>query len=285
MKNDEEKNRKANPAPYAKADDPDSLSRREWFLQVGGAALAAGLPSLTGEAAASVLQGENSHLVEELPPGLYLPSGECLGRALESDGLFHAIPPGSETDYARPIVGMFKPSFFSEDEFRALRRLVEFILGLQKDSTVSAEDEQKAEAVSRWIDLRVASAAGVREAARALSPEHRAVAIAYYGAGAVHRLETEAPEPICQEGFAWIERESQQKYGARFTELNEARQIDILNEMSDDRPEKDGENAGMRFFKFLKAEAIHGYYTSQAGLKELDDQGNRFHAESPSCNL
>jgi hypothetical protein len=37
------------------------------------------------------------------------------------------------------------------------------------------------------------------------------------------------------------------------------------------------------FFKLLKAEIIRGFYTSQAGLKEVDYKGNGFYAKSPGC--
>ncbi len=282
MKSDKEKNRDAKPAPDAKAGDP--LSRREWVLRVGSAALAAGLPVPPSSTAAAVPKDEKPpQPAGALPPGLYLPSSECLGRALESDALFHPVPIGCETDYARPMAGGFRPRFFSEDDFRALRRLMELVLGLEKGEI--ARHEQEAEAVSQWIDLRMASAGGIRDAARALSPEHRAVAAAYYGSGAMHGLEIDQPEAICREGLAWVEHESQQKHGAKFLALIEAQQLEVMNAMSDDRPEEDGENAGTRFFTLLKAEAIRGYYTSPAGLKELNYPGNQFHAASPACNL
>lgn len=276
MNNDEAKNQHTESAPDTKAEDAGSFSRREWFLRVGGAALAAGVPVLPGETVTSPPQDAKVRPAALLPPGLYSPSSECLGQALESDALFHPVPPGSETDYVRPLAGAFRPEFFSEDEFPVLHRLVALLLGLR---------EGDVKAVSEWIDLRVSSAAGIRRAAQALSPERRAVAVAYSGAGPLEHLETNAPEPICREGLVWMEHASQQRYGTKFIELTEAQQIEIVKAMSDDQPEEGNENAGTRFFTFLKAEAVNGYYTSPAGLKELDYQGNQFHAESPRCNL
>ncbi|MGH9328780.1 MAG: gluconate 2-dehydrogenase subunit 3 family protein [Terriglobia bacterium] len=276
MKSDNEKKSDGEPTPDPKTEEATSVSRREWLLSVGGAALIAGLPASPGSAAIPAVPVGAAHPEAALPPGLYSPSSECLGRALESDGLFHPVPPGSETDYVRPLVGPFRPAFFSADEFQALRRLVELLLGL---------DEGEADAVCRWIDLRVASAAGIRRAAKALSPEHRAVAVAYYGAEYVNHQETNAPEPVCREGLAWLKRESQQRHGAKFIALSEQQQTEILKLVSGEQPEKENENAGTRFFKLLKAEAVAGYYTSRGGLKELDYQGNQFHAQSPACNL
>ena len=65
--------------------------------------------------------------------------------------------------------------------------------------------------------------------------------------------------------------------------LTEDEHIGILKEVSDDRPDITTENAGTRLFKFIKAEAIRGFYTSRMGLKELDYRGNAFYAESPRC--
>ncbi|MEJ2008361.1 MAG: gluconate 2-dehydrogenase subunit 3 family protein, partial [Acidobacteriota bacterium] len=70
-----------------------------------------------------------------------------------------------------------------------------------------------------------------------------------------------------------------------FIELNENQQMAILDIMSDDRADKGAEDDGTRFFRLLKDNIISGFYTSRAGLKELDYKGNRFYAESPGCAL
>ncbi|MGH9448563.1 MAG: gluconate 2-dehydrogenase subunit 3 family protein [Terriglobia bacterium] len=278
----EEKNGSADPGEHSQAEKTDAMTRREWLQGVGGAALVAGWPASPDGvgAATSTVQGVI------LPSGLYTPSPEHLGHALASDSRFHTIPPGSETDYARPLTGAFKPAFFSENEFPVVRRMVEIILGLPpdtEDQPAGSGREDVAEDVARWVDLRAASAVRVRAAARALSPEHRALAIHYYGPEAVRRVETEAPEGTCREGLAWVEQVSQQKYGAGLLKLNELQQVEIIESVSDDRPDPALENAGTRFFMFLKAEATRAYYTSRHGLRELNYKGNSFHAASPGC--
>ena len=64
----------------------------------------------------------------------------------------------------------------------------------------------------------------------------------------------------------------------------EKAQIAVLESISDARSDKQTENAGTRFFTFLKSEIIRAYYTSQPGLKELDFKGNGFYARSPGCS-
>jgi hypothetical protein len=70
--------------------------------------------------------------------------------------------------------------------------------------------------------------------------------------------------------------------------LSESQQLQLLDSISDMRPANQGDdeqaaNAGTSLYRLLKAETIRAYYTSRPGLKELDYQGNAFHAESPGC--
>jgi hypothetical protein len=60
--------------------------------------------------------------------------------------------------------------------------------------------------------------------------------------------------------------------------------LESLKLISDDRDEKGIETDGTRFFALIKAEVIRGYYTSKAGLEELDFKGNAFYAVSPGCS-
>src|SRR5215467_10878380 len=64
-----------------------------------------------------------------LPPGLYYPSQEHLSQALVNRGRMHTIPPGSETEYAEPSSTPFRSQFFSDEEFRVVRRIIEILLG------------------------------------------------------------------------------------------------------------------------------------------------------------
>lgn len=268
------------------------LSRRQWLLKLGEAAVLLGF---TGTAPASdaatssalALPGDES--ASALPPGLYAPSSDHLAHALAGDSLFHPAPPGSETDYMLPRTGPYQPRFFSPSEFATIRRLVSLMLGEADDGSVAAsagdDHENVVAVVAEWIDLRVASAAGVRKAACGLSPQHRALAIAFHGNGAaVEELEVAQPERTCREGLQWLADESTRRHGKPFLELSQEQQTALFGEISDAHPKDAPGNAGTRFFKFLKHEIIRGFYTSRTGLKEIDYQGNAFHAESPGCS-
>jgi hypothetical protein len=38
-----------------------------------------------------------------------------------------------------------------------------------------------------------------------------------------------------------------------------------------------------KFFEIARTEVVRGYYTSAAGLEELDYKGNAYYADSPGC--
>jgi hypothetical protein len=38
-----------------------------------------------------------------------------------------------------------------------------------------------------------------------------------------------------------------------------------------------------KFFEITRAQAVRGYYTSAAGLEELDYKGNAYYGDSPGC--
>jgi len=287
--------------------DGGEITRRQWLLKLGEAAVLLGFSGTTGEPgpgegglrAASNLAlasepasagGFDAQAAAGLPPGLYEPSSDHLGHALSSDSLFHPIPPGGETDYVRPRTGPFEPQFFSPPEFQTVKRIVELMLGEahERSSTAAtgkdAKDGDISAAVAEWIDLRVASAVAVRQAARRLKPDHRALAIAYHGSAApIEKLENFDPQSISATGLEWLAEQSERRHGKAFLDLSEEQQVEVLKEISDDRPDTTKENPGTRFFKLIKAEAIRGFYTSRAGLMELDYKGNAFYPESPGC--
>lgn len=169
-----------------------------------------------------------------------------------------------------------------------VRHLVEIILGDNLGNAVekpppgtpaSIYDE-----VAEWIDLVVASAPGVRKLAQSLPAEHRALAVAYFGnEEAVRHLETCEPERVCHEGLAWLGEESQRHFAKGFLDVVPAGQLELVRAISDVRADKSAVHAGTRLFDFLKQETIRGFYTSRAGLRELDYKGNTFYSKPPGC--
>lgn len=219
----------------------------------------------------------------QLPPGLYHPSADHLSHALMSTEQFHPVAPGCPTDYIRPRSGPFKPLFFSDSEFATIRRLTELLMG--EDSKSDHNDGQSAtQEVAEWIDLRVWSAGGVREAALRIHPPYRDLAVSYYGPTQVKQVETWDPANTCRAGLAWLTAVSKAQHSKEFLSLGEAQQVAMLDAVSDERADKQSHNSGTRLFDFLKAETIRGFYTSRDGLKELDFKGNAFYARSPGCD-
>jgi len=235
-----------------------SQTRRSWIVTIGQTAAGVGLG---GNLFAEDLPAE------ALPPGLYGPSGDRLSHALMSADPFHPIPPNCPTDYVRPPGGKFEPRFFSASEFSVVRRLTELLLG-EISPALSRE-------IAEWIDLRVASAGGIHQAELRLHPLHRTLAAAYYGSAQEESPKALDPANICRAGLAWLP--------AEFLSLQAARQLALLDSISDQHRAERSQNAGTQLFDYLKAETIRGFYTSKVGLKELDFKGNVFYAQSPGC--
>jgi len=259
------------------------LSRRDWLLNLGSTAILSGFAGMPGD-----LKQTEHAFATSLPPGLYTPSIEHVTHALNEDGPFFPIPPGAETQFVRPRLAPFLPQAFSSEEFAVIRRLVELILG-EGLKTVPAEQAAGApdspyDEVAEWIDLVAFSGPGVRAAARSLTPEQRALAVAYFTTEEpVRELETFEPERICKDGLAWLQQEAERRSFSKFLTIPPATQLELLASISDIRPDPAIQNAGTRIFGFLKAEAARGYYTSRRGLKELNYTGNSFYGRSPGC--
>jgi Gluconate 2-dehydrogenase subunit 3 len=282
---------------------PAALTRRQWLLRLGEAAALAGFGGIAPEdlkaagagpivSAAELQMASRPAAQGPLPPGLYDASADHLTHVLMRDERFVTIPPGSETEYAQPHAQPYSPRFFSHEEFQVVRQLVRLMLNTLPDA---GQDRHEAPApapvgtetvdeVAEWIDLAVAQSALVRQAARSLSAQHRTLAIRYYGAEEVQQRETSDPQKTWKDGLAWLQEECSRLAGGSFLDLSEAEQSNTLS-----RVEKSTYAAaqavgpGPQLYLLLKRQVMEGYYTSQAGLKELDDQGNAFHGESPGC--
>ena len=230
------------------------------MLHLGGAAILGGLG---GPAPAQ----SSPQPAAALPDGVFLPSSDHLGHALMKREPFLNAPAGSQTEFAQPHTGPFRPAFFSASEYEAVLALVRVILGEPARSPAVPE-------VAAWMDLFLAESAGVREAARALLPSHRTLAAHFYGGGAVEGFEDADPGRICRQGLDWLARECGQRYGASFQALPEKKQTALLGASW---------QAQAPFLELIKREAIRGFYTSRAGLDDLRYAGNAFYARCPGC--
>jgi hypothetical protein len=253
----------------APGDSDDELTRRAWLLGLGEITALAGVAGLVPDlAAALTLNGQDAPA--GLPPGLYEPSVEHLSHMLAAREA-PLIPRGAETDFAVPRRGPFQPSFFSRHELDVVTRLVGILLG-------SVDAGALSETIA-WIDLRLQKDADVRHAARTLDPLHRALAVAYYGEARVVELETVDWQAIVRTGLNLLDQQSRERLGREFLELAGTAPTDLVGEISRMSPE----SPLGRCYQFLRREAIRGYFTSQAGLKELDYKGNAFYGACPGC--
>lgn len=277
------KNEKKNPRA---SPGKNGLSRRKWLIDMGKVAALAGIAGSAAPLEAGAVPAAPEDGPESLPPGLYRPSSEHLGMALQDDSRFHPIPPGCQVDFIRPRTGPYKPQFFSRDEYRVIHRLTALMLGEPAGSpaeSANSSDGNIVDEVAEWVDLRTSSFSGIREAVERMTPEQVALAKAYNGAPLLHRVKTSDPQKAYRKGLAWLAQESERRHQRGFVELNEEQQAAILDIVSDERAGKGAENDGTRFFRQLKGDIISGFYTSKTGLKELDDKAHRFYAESPGC--
>jgi Gluconate 2-dehydrogenase subunit 3 len=243
----------------------EELTRRRWFLRLGEMAALAGISGLVPEIAAGLLCAEQEQA--ELPLGLHVASAPHLMQALS------AHSPGSEGDHAQPGSSPFQPRFFSQEEFRIVTRLVEIVLG-KVDPGAFAQTTQ-------WLDLCFHSASEVREAAQHLDPLHRALAVAYYGEAPVRDLETADPQAVARDGMVALRQLSVEKYGRGFLELSEPQQIELVGLRATSRSNRAVQN----LFEITRREAIRGYYTSAAGLRELNYKGNAYYLDCPGCGV
>ena len=250
-------------------DVANELTRRQWLLRLGEMGVLAGISGLVPEISTHLFSAAEEYA--ELPPGLYLPSADDLVHALASAHKHSAPPPGGETDYVQPGSSPFQPLFFSTEEFRIVTRLVEIILGKVEAPALSQ--------ATAWIDLWFHSAEGVRAAARNLDPQHRVLAVAFYGEEPVHDLETRDQAAVAHDGIAALGDLSVKEHGSGFLELSASQQEELVREFGKTEPP----NSLGKFFQVIRAEAIRGYYTSAEGLKELDYKGNSYYANCPGC--
>jgi hypothetical protein len=250
-------------------DDADDLTRRAWLLRLGGVTALAGVAGLVPDlAAAMTLTVQNTPA--GLPPGVFDPSAEHLTHVLAARDA-PLVPRGAETDFAVPRRSPLQPVFFSQHELDVVTRLVGVLLG-------NVDARALSETIA-WLDLRLQSDAGIRRAARTLDPSHRALAVAYYGQARVVELETVDWQAIVRTGLNLVEQHSRERSGREFLELAGTAQIDLVREIS----RTPTESPLGRCYLFLRREAIRGYFTSQAGLRELDYKGNAFYGACPGC--
>jgi gluconate 2-dehydrogenase gamma chain len=162
-------------------------------------------------------------------------SHENGGKAIESDALQKA-PAGS----------IYKPQFFTIDEYEIVLRLTELII--PKDGTPGAREA----GVSEFIDFIVFSDPSLQFRFRY--------------------------------GIKWIDAHARYLFGRRFRELAEAEEIEMLTHLAYKDRHRVGEEDGRDFFQLIREYTVIGFYTSRIGMEEIDYPGlKKYWREVPGC--
>jgi hypothetical protein len=81
-------------------------------------------------------------------------------------------------------------------------------------------------------------------------------------------------------GLKLLDQQSQQRFARDFLALAATAQTDLVQDISRTPPD----SPLGRCYVFLRREAIRGYFTTQAGLRELDYKGNAVYGTCPGCD-
>jgi hypothetical protein len=139
----------------------------------------------------------------------------------------------------------YRPLFFSPREYETIELLAELII--PNDGTPGAREA----GVAEFIDFMVAN-----------DPE-----IA----------------PRFRFGLAWLDSHCIRLEGQPFRVLPAEKQTAILGPLAYRDRFRPREEAGRTFFRLMRDYTVMGFYTSRAGLEQLDYPGLSLHAESGRC--
>jgi hypothetical protein len=145
-----------------------------------------------------------------------------------------------------PRTANYQPSYFSASEYRTIDVLTGLII--PQDQSPGAQEA----GVSEFIDF-----------------------LAAHG-------EAEIQQPM-RNGLKWLDATAKKSYGASFTGLSPDRQIEILKRVAYRNRAVPGDREGQTFFRLIRRYTVMGYYTSRAGLSELDYPGLQLYSQSPAC--
>jgi gluconate 2-dehydrogenase gamma chain len=151
-----------------------------------------------------------------------------------------------ESATPRPRPDHYTPQFFTGPEYATVERLCDIIL--PRDGSPGAADA----GVSEFIDFMVASDPSIQYKFRY--------------------------------GLSWLDAQADRLYGRPFVKLETAEQTNILDHLAYKDKFRPGEDEGRDFFKLVRDYTMMGFYTSKAGLQELDYPGLQvFYSSTPRC--
>ncbi len=84
-------------------------------------------------------------------------------------------------------------------------------------------------------------------------------------------------------GLHWLNAKAHKLYGQPYLNLPSADQDAILRRLAYKSEQSNEDIEGQQFFFLLRRYTVMGYYTSRAGLEQLDYPGLRMYSSSPAC--
>jgi hypothetical protein len=141
------------------------------------------------------------------------------------------------------------PKFFNAHEWRTIRVLVDYIIPRDEHSGSATEAK-----VPEYIDFLLAE--------KGANP---------------------ATQVAMQGGLAWIDTESQKRFGKTFVNATDAQRREILDDIAYPQKAKPGMSYGVTFFNRLRDMTASGFFSSAMGWQDLQYKGNVFNPGYDGC--
>jgi gluconate 2-dehydrogenase gamma chain len=137
----------------------------------------------------------------------------------------------------------YVPKFFSRREWRTVRMLVDYII--PRDERSGSATDAKVPEFMDWILADSEASEGSRVSMKG--------------------------------GLAWLDRESQDRFGKTFVTASDADRRKILDDIAWPAKAPAGMNHGVAFFSRFRDMTASGFYSSAIGWKDVQYMGNVFH--------
>lgn len=158
----------------------------------------------------------------------------------------------------------FKPKFFTDHEYKTVRVLVDMIIPKDERSG-SATDA----GVAEFIDFMMMD----------LPPEQRSETHGFVSSEEQRAVRQTA----MRGGLAWIDVECNHRFNKMFLDCTGAQRKELIDDIAWPAKARPEMSHGVAFFNSLRDLTATGFWTSKAGIEDLDYQGNVFVAEWEGC--
>jgi gluconate 2-dehydrogenase gamma chain len=90
-------------------------------------------------------------------------------------------------------------------------------------------------------------------------------------------------QPRMRNGLAWLDAESQRRFGKIFTDCDDTQHANLLDDLAWPAKAPDALKNGVAFFISFRNLVLTGFWTSKVGIDDLHYTGNRFVAHWDGC--